>query len=104
MDVIRPLKPDSSTVSPPADLAMRVLVVEDEPDLLRTIAQVLREDGYAVDEAVGWAGGICTKRRVGNTMHCPRSADAETDRLAGTGTIAEDTSHPGTHSYRPGWR
>ncbi len=30
---------------------MRVLVVEDEPDLLSTIAQVLREDGYAVDEA-----------------------------------------------------
>ena len=32
-------------------LSMRVLVVEDEPDLRRTIAQGLREDGYAVDEA-----------------------------------------------------
>jgi DNA-binding response OmpR family regulator len=30
---------------------MRVLVVEDEPDLLRVLAQALREDGYAVDEA-----------------------------------------------------
>ena len=30
---------------------MRVLVVEDEPDLLRVIAQALREAGYAVDEA-----------------------------------------------------
>ncbi len=30
---------------------MRVLVVEDEPDLLRVLAQALREEGYAVDEA-----------------------------------------------------
>jgi two-component system OmpR family response regulator len=30
---------------------MRVLVVEDEPDLLDVIAQALREGGYAVDEA-----------------------------------------------------
>ena len=30
---------------------MRVLVVEDEPDLLRVLSQALREDGYAVDEA-----------------------------------------------------
>ena len=30
---------------------MRVLVVEDEPDLRRLIAQALRENGYAVDDA-----------------------------------------------------
>lgn len=30
---------------------MRVLVVEDEPDLLRVVATTLREDGYAVDTA-----------------------------------------------------
>lgn len=30
---------------------MRVLVVEDEPDMLRVIATTLREDGYAVDTA-----------------------------------------------------
>src|SRR5271154_4745353 len=28
---------------------MRILIVEDEPDLLRSIAQALREEGYAVD-------------------------------------------------------
>lgn len=38
--------------------AMRILVVEDEPDLLRTIAQVLREDGYAVDEAADGQEGL----------------------------------------------
>lgn len=37
---------------------MRVLVVEDEPDLLRIIAQTLREDGYAVDEAADGEEGL----------------------------------------------
>src|SRR5690349_11221395 len=31
--------------------SMRVLVVEDEPDLLSVLAQSLREEGYAVDTA-----------------------------------------------------
>jgi two-component system OmpR family response regulator len=30
---------------------MRVLVVEDEPDLLQSLSKVLREEGYAVDAA-----------------------------------------------------
>ena len=30
---------------------MRLLVVEDEPDLLKSLAGILREEGYAVDEA-----------------------------------------------------
>ena len=30
---------------------MRLLLIEDEPDLLLTVAQVLREEGYAVDTA-----------------------------------------------------
>ena len=30
---------------------MRLLVIEDEPDLLRALARALREDGYAVDTA-----------------------------------------------------
>jgi two-component system OmpR family response regulator len=30
---------------------MRLLIVEDEPDLLRALARALREDGYAVDTA-----------------------------------------------------
>lgn len=37
---------------------MRLLVVEDEPDLLRTVAQALREDGYAVDESPDGADGL----------------------------------------------
>jgi two-component system OmpR family response regulator len=30
---------------------MRILVIEDEPDLLRVLAKALRAEGYAVDEA-----------------------------------------------------
>lgn len=37
---------------------MRILVVEDEPDLLRTIAKALREKGYAVDEAADGSEGL----------------------------------------------
>src|SRR5580693_8885194 len=37
---------------------MRILVVEDEPDLLRSIAQALREEGYAVDTAANGEDGF----------------------------------------------
>ena len=37
---------------------MRVLVVEDEPELLRALAAALREDGYAVDEAADGEEGL----------------------------------------------
>lgn len=37
---------------------MRVLVVEDEPVLLRVVAQALREAGYAVDEAAEGEDGL----------------------------------------------
>lgn len=38
--------------------AMRILVVEDEPDLLRNIKQALREEGYAVDTATNGEDGL----------------------------------------------
>jgi DNA-binding response OmpR family regulator len=37
---------------------MRVLVVEDEPELLSVIARALREAGYAVDEAADGDDGL----------------------------------------------
>jgi two-component system, OmpR family, response regulator len=37
---------------------MRVLVVEDEPELLRVVSQALRESGYAVDEASDGEEGL----------------------------------------------
>lgn len=37
---------------------MRILIVEDEPDLLRSIAQALREEGYAVDTAADGEDGF----------------------------------------------
>src|SRR5438034_5737984 len=38
--------------------SMRILVVEDEADLLRSIAQALREEGYAVDTAANGEDGL----------------------------------------------
>ena len=37
---------------------MRLLIVEDEPDLLSSLAAALREDGYAVDEAGDGEDGL----------------------------------------------
>ncbi len=37
---------------------MRVLVVEDEPDLLQSLMKALREDGYAVDGAADGTDGL----------------------------------------------
>ncbi|MFO0909854.1 MAG: response regulator transcription factor [Isosphaeraceae bacterium] len=37
---------------------MRVLVIEDEPDLLRALVQALREEGYAADQAHDGTEGL----------------------------------------------
>ena len=37
---------------------MRVLVIEDEPDLLRALVQALREEGYAADQAADGTEGL----------------------------------------------
>jgi len=37
---------------------MRLLVIEDEPDLLAAVCQILREEGYAVDEAADGEAGL----------------------------------------------
>src|SRR4051812_23004855 len=37
---------------------MRVLIVEDEPDLLNGLARALRDEGYAVDTATNGEDGL----------------------------------------------
>jgi two-component system OmpR family response regulator len=37
---------------------MRILIIEDEPDLLASLAQALREEDYAVDEAANGPDGL----------------------------------------------
>ena len=37
---------------------MRLLLIEDEPDLLDSLAQALREEGYAVDTAEDGIDGL----------------------------------------------
>jgi DNA-binding response OmpR family regulator len=52
----------SADRTPFAEVRMRVLVVEDERELLRVVAQALREDGYAVDEASDGESGLAKAR------------------------------------------
>ena len=58
---------------------MRILVVEDEPDLLASLAQALREEGYAVDTAANGDDGLFNAAR-----------DQTRDRVKGLDTGADD--------------
>ena len=42
---------------------MRVLVIEDEPDLLRALVQALKEEGYAADQAADGTEGLYKAER-----------------------------------------
>lgn len=44
---------------------MRILIVEDEPDLLASLAQALREEGYAVDTAANGQDGLFSAEGTG---------------------------------------
>ena len=46
------------TLAPDASTLMRILVVEDEPDLLRALARAFRDEGYAVDIADNGEDGL----------------------------------------------
>lgn len=43
---------------------MRILVIEDEPDLLRSLAMALRDERYAVDTADNGEDGLFTARSI----------------------------------------
>ncbi len=43
---------------------MRILVIEDEPDLLRSLAMALRDEGYAVDTAANGEDGLFNAESV----------------------------------------
>lgn len=49
---------------------MRLLVVEDEPDLAEAIARGLRRDGYAVDVALDASGAELKIRSAGYDLVC----------------------------------
>src|SRR6266699_994640 len=46
------------TVAPDPGPLMRILIVEDEPDLLRALARAVRDAGYAVDLADNGEDGL----------------------------------------------
>ncbi|MEY2409817.1 MAG: two-component system, OmpR family, response regulator [Verrucomicrobiota bacterium] len=43
---------------------MRILIVEDEPDLLASLARALREEGYAVDAADNGEDGLFNAKTI----------------------------------------
>jgi two-component system OmpR family response regulator len=43
---------------------MRVLIIEDEPDLLRSLAMALRDEGYAVDTAADGKEGLSNAESI----------------------------------------
>ena len=42
----------------------KILIVEDEPDLLSSLARSLREEGYAVDTATNGEDGLFNARTI----------------------------------------
>src|SRR5437773_3910980 len=50
--------PDQAFMVETRSVAMRILIVEDEPRLLRNLAKALREEGYAVDTADAGDDGL----------------------------------------------
>ena len=65
---------------------MRVLVVEDEPDLRSVLARSLREDGYAVDTAADGADGLWKTR---NAPYDAVILDLMLPRMDGLAVLAE---------------
>jgi two-component system, OmpR family, response regulator len=65
---------------------MRVLVIEDEIDLLTAVAQALREDGYAVDEAQDGRDGLF---KAGGTDYDAIVLDLMLPQLDGLGFLRE---------------
>ena len=43
---------------------MRILIIEDEPDLLRSLAMALRDEGYAVDTADHGEDGLFNAENI----------------------------------------
>lgn len=70
---------------------MRLLVIEDEPDLLRSLAAAFREDDYAVDTAADGEEGLY-KARTGT--YDAIVLDVMMPKLDGWGVLA---------GLRPGW-
>lgn len=57
-----PVPAGGSTSRRPGAVAMRLLLIEDEPRLVRSLAKALREEGYAVDTAEDGSEGLYKAR------------------------------------------
>jgi len=74
---------------PQTNLAVRILVVEDNVDIRGIIAEVLQHSGYLVDTAEDGAAGWKALHAVANTPECHHLliTDCNMPRLSGLGLI-----------------
>ena len=63
---------------------MRILIIEDEPDLLRSLAMALRDEGYAVDTAANGEDGLFS---AVNTAYDALVLDVMLPKLDGWGVL-----------------
>lgn len=63
---------------------MRILIVEDEPDLLNSLAMALRDEGYAVDTAANGEDGLFNAQ---NTAYDAIVLDVMLPKLDGWGVL-----------------
>lgn len=72
---------------------MRILVVEDEPRLLRNLAKALREEGYAVDTAEAGDDGL---DKAENNTYDAIVLDVMLPRFDGWGVLEQLRQHKAT--------
>ena len=74
-----------------AGSSIRILLVEDDAPLRMILAEVLREDGYAVEEAADGRSALAAMRAAPDAV----VLDLQLPYLDGPGFIRELRDHPG---------
>ena len=74
-----------------AGSSIRILLVEDDAPLRAILAEVLREDGYAVEEAADGRSALAAMRAAPDAV----VLDLQLPNLDGPGFIRELRDHPG---------
>ena len=79
---------------------MRILVVEDEPDLLHSLAKSLREAGYAVDTAADGEDGLFKGTSIEGYDNVKQKFVSSWADNMGTGIMmSEGTYDPATKTF-----
>ena len=80
---------------------MRILVVEDEPRLLRNLAKALREEGYAVDAAADGEDGLFKAQAFNYDAIILDVMMPKLDGWGNVGAPSQNQKDPRAHAHRP---